>query len=462
MADSPKQAEAAQALFCALVDLKGGPLPRLANFEVFQERFKKDIQTVSRKVITPGVPYSSIEKFLIKNPDWYNSSINIANRLLIATKTLSRKTYNKIKPKGIDLFYVRGDKDVFGSIDKLWKSTNESVKKSNTLEGKSDLTFNNINKWSPADIYLASSKAKSTLSGMASGGNVKFQLGTGGTTLTSIDNFKSFGVLNAFIKEMIDDGDLLPLSLKKSPDRKSTIIKTINFIDGDVAKALKSQDISYHGYVFSKTKDVLSSKDVYIKFTTKGNILLQFRDKGTSGFSKGVAPRYSYQGIITGGTKALDGGLAGRSIGDTLGQTNRSAGITFSLANQKAVIDKAVEISKEMDEDLESAIDNTICKKVYGFVEKYTSENYSSSLDFYNALMDHKNYSLEKNRGSQSLVVRARAQFLFGKYLGGSMVELFEQDKSAAKEMVTNMILYAGSRARSSSPHWKAADISSF
>jgi hypothetical protein len=28
--------------------------------------------------------------------------------------------------------------------------------------------------------------------------------------------------------------------------------------------------------------------------------------------------------------------------------------------------------------------------------------------------------------------------------------------------MVTNMILYAGSRAKSSSPHFKASDISSF
>ena len=36
------------------------------------------------------------------------------------------------------------------------------------------------------------------------------------------------------------------------------------------------------------------------------------------GFSKGKAPAYSYQGIITGGTKALDGGLAGQSIGDVL------------------------------------------------------------------------------------------------------------------------------------------------
>lgn len=461
MADSPKQAEAAQALFSAIVDLIGAPIPRsIPNYLIFKERYKKEIQIVSRKVITPGVSFNDIEKFLVKDQDWYKSSINIANRLLVATKKLSKKTYNKIKPKGIDLYYVRGDKNVFGSIDKLWKFTNESTKKTNLLEGKNDLVFNNINKWSPADIYLASAKAQRLLKTVASGGDFKFKLGRNGTTLTSIDNFKSFAILNAFIKELIDDGELLPLSLKKSPDRKSTIIKTINYIEGDVAKALKSQQIGYHGYVFSKTSDVFNSKDVYIKFTNKPRIMLQFRDKGSSGASKGRAPVYSYQGIITGGTKALDGGLAGKSIGDVFGQVSQSAGTFFSLSAQKAVIDEAVEISKQMEIDFDKAIDNKICDKVFFFVNSYSKQNFKTKVEFFSAL--YNNFSLEKLQNNQQLVERARAQFIFGKYLGGSMIQMFEKDKTQANEMVTNMILYAGSRAKSSSPHWKAADISSF
>jgi len=461
MADSPKQAEAAQALFSAIVDLKGAPIPRsIPNYLIFKEKYKKEIQIVSRKVITPGVSLNDIENFLVKDQDWYKSSINIANRLLVATKKLSKKTYNKIKPKGIDLYYVRGDKNVFGSIDKLWKFTNESTKKTNLLEGKNDLIFNNINKWSPADIYLASAKAQRLLKTVASGGDFKFKLGRNGTTLTSIDNFKSFAILNAFIKELIDDGELLPLSLKKSPDRKSTIIKTINYVEGDVAKALKSQQIGYHGYVFSKTLDVFNSKDVYIKFTTKPRIMMQFRDKGSSGASKGRAPVYSYQGIITGGTKALDGGLAGKSIGDVFGQVNQSAGTFFSLSAQKAVIDEAIEISKQMEIDFDKAIDNKICDKVFFFVNSYSKQNFKTKVEFFSAL--YNNFSLEKHQNNQQLVERARAQFIFGKYLGGSMIQMFEKDKTQANEMVTNMILYAGSRAKSSSPHWKAADVSSF
>lgn len=156
---------------------------------------------------------------------------------------------------------------------------------------------------SPADIYLASANAQRLLKTAASGGKINFK--SGKFEFTSISNFVDFSVLNLFIKQMIDDGDLLPLSLKKSPDKKNTVIKTINYIENDVQKVLKSQEIGYHGYVFSKTNDVFSSKDVYIKFTNRERILLQFRDKGTSGFSKGRAPAYSYQGIITGGTKAF-------------------------------------------------------------------------------------------------------------------------------------------------------------
>ena len=461
MADSPKQAEAAQALFSAIVDYRGAPLPyTIDNYIQFQEQYKREIRAVSRKVVTPGVSLQSIETFLIKDNDWYKSSINIANKLLSATKTLSKKTYNKIKPKGIDLYYVRGDVNVFGSLDKLWKHTNNSTKKANLLEGKNSLVFNNINKWSPADIYLASAYAQRLLKTAASGNNFKYKLGSNGTTLTSIDNFQDFSVLNAFIKDLINKGELLPLSLKKSPDRKTTIIKTINFVEGDVAKALKSQQIGYHGYIFSKTNDVFSSKDVYIKFTNKGNIMLQFRDKGSSGESKGKAPTYSYQGIITGGTKALDGGLAGKSIGDVLGEVNSSAGTIFSLANQKAVIDKAVRISEEMDDDMEEAIKDPICNKVFQFVNRYTNQSFQSKADLFNALYNHPNFSTKLD--SSNLKVRARAQFIFGKYLGGSMIDIFEKNKTKANEMVTNMILYAGSRSASSSPHWKAADITSF
>ena len=149
MADSPKQAEAAQALFSAIVDYRGAPIKEdIANYTKFSETYKKEIRAVSRKVVTPGVSSNSIEQLLNKDKEWFKSSINIANKLFSDISKLSKKTHGKIKPKGLDLFYVRGDRNVFGSIDKLWKYTNEQVKKANQLEGKNSLVFNNINKWS--------------------------------------------------------------------------------------------------------------------------------------------------------------------------------------------------------------------------------------------------------------------------------------------------------------------------
>ena len=117
MADSPKQAEAAQALFSAIVDYTGAPIPtNIPNYTSFSQKYKKEIRSVSRKVVTPGVSSSSIVELLNKDKDWFKSSINIANKLFSDTAKLSKKTHGRIKPKGLDLFYVRGDKNVFGSI----------------------------------------------------------------------------------------------------------------------------------------------------------------------------------------------------------------------------------------------------------------------------------------------------------------------------------------------------------
>ena len=92
-------------------------------------------------------------------------------------------------------------------------------------------------------------------------------------------------------------------------------------------------------------------------------------------------------------------------------------------------------------------------------IEAIVSKHNSIEKELSSGNIEHKNFA---DLGSDNLKVRARAQFIFGKYLGGSMIEIFEKNKTKANEMVTNMILYAGSRAKSSSPHWKASDISSF
>ena len=134
----------------------------------------------------------------------------------------------------------------------------------------------------------------------------------------------------------------------------------------------------------------------------------------------------------------------------------------FSLQNQKKVIDEAIQISTMMESgNFEKAIEHPISKAVFKFVQNYSKSKFEDELDLFMQLSKNKKYT-KKDLGNKTLSIRAKAQFLFSKYLGGSMIELFEKNKSLADEMTTNMILYAGSRSSSSSPHFKASDVSAF
>ena len=482
MADSPKLSESSQALFCAVVDYLGKPINgrnRPANYPAFKKEYGAIVNRVKNKVKTGSISVSSIERYLTENKDWYESSINIANELFNATKKIAKKTYNRIKPVGISLFYIRGDKgtrDIMSDIALIWKYTNTAVKKRNRLEGINDLTFNDINKWSPADIYLASQRGRMMMRQLASGKVMSRGVKIGKTKIDSLTSMTSFSVLNAMMKQMMEDGDILPLSLKKAPRQDSVVIKTINFMENDVANALKKNDIRYHGYIFSQTKDVFNSKDVYIKITS-GPFKLQFRDKGGTG--GGRKPTFSYQCIISGGKQALDGSLAGDSIGNVIFQTNQSLGRQFSSASQSRIIDSAFKIAKNMQKEIDvdgilsNSIQNTICRKVYEYAKKYSGVAIGSLESFYEELVNHPQFSREgtsimvKEDGgrvrleSELLVERARAQFLFGKFMGGRLIEGMERSKKDANEIAINLLLYAGSRTSQSSPHVKASDISS-
>jgi len=472
MADSPKWAEAAQAIFCAVLDYEGKTFdPAPPNYQAFKQQYGKTMTRVERHVKHPGVGLSTIETNLRKEQDWYDSSINIANKFFTETKNIARKTHNRIKPKGIELFYLRdeGPGSVMGSIDTLYTHVNETVKKKNREQGTHDLTFNNINKWSPADIYIASKDGKKILADLASGKMLMQPFRLGRTKLTSINNFMTFGILNGVLRRLITKGDLIPLSLKKAPNEVK--IKTINFIPGDVTRVLEARDVGYHGYIFAKTKDVYNSKDVYVKITNQH--ALQFRDKGGTG--GGLKPVHSYQVIITGGKAALDGSMAGDAIGRVIGLTLPAAGKFFSGQNIKRQIVNAKKITSMMFHDMEvdgelddKTINNTICNKVYEYAKEYTSLTFGTKKEFFEDLYNHDEYSRQgtmtkKGVANAILTQRAITQFLFGKYLGGKLISYLEgTTQKKANDMAINLVLYAGSRTSQSSPHFKASDMSSF
>ena len=106
------------------------------------------------------------------------------------------------------MYYFRGDEKVMGTIQECFKVAN---KKNGEL---GSTMFGDLNKWSPADIYYANKGVQEKLDNqlkLANNSNVPY---------TFVD-------LNLFIANEIDQGNLLPLSLKKQV--KSVTIEPVNF-----------------------------------------------------------------------------------------------------------------------------------------------------------------------------------------------------------------------------------------
>jgi len=229
MADKTALAESSQALFCAVADFLGEnksdkilDIKKYLTYTDFKRAVGEGIVSKAEKRIrTPGVSLTDIETFLGKNNDWYKSSVLIALKLV---KDISGVDADfKLKQEGFqNLFYFRGDQEVMGNIEQLFKIANKSP-----ITEKNQVKFGNVNKWSPADIYLATDIARSQISQEIQKAKPK--------TYSFID-------LNILTSNLIDSGDLLPLSLKKTT--KTVQLQKVNFDKKDEIKALEKISIS--------------------------------------------------------------------------------------------------------------------------------------------------------------------------------------------------------------------------
>ena len=224
MADSPKEAEVAQAMFCYLADFLGSSEVNKEwinytngkikiNEDVINNFFTKKYSSktyesiinsaLSSQIDTAGFNLNTITKFFTSQGtigyDWFTSSIKIGMSLINQLSTISTKLSTNItSPNWKNIFYVRGDDAVMETINECFKSANKQSSK----KIKGNESFGNINKWSPADIYFASNQAKKTLADLESNSETK-------------NNNLTFAKLNTTIGNLIKTGDLLPLSLKK-------------------------------------------------------------------------------------------------------------------------------------------------------------------------------------------------------------------------------------------------------
>ena len=242
--------ESAQALFCAIADEVGsdgsGKIDKVFNLDKTKGypdytswlsgvtiingkkiKHKDLVDTVYKsKNLDVDVDRKTIENYLIKEKSWYVSSVKIATTLIKTLADIVDPDFKDIKEPGIQRNYIRGDKDVVGTIDTLFNLANKNAARN--IELMKIEAFGNINKWSPADIYYASKKAKTVLAEELK--------------IASKKTSYSFPDLNQVISNLINEGDLLPLSLKKVT--QETKIVPVNFdpdarskmIDGAPAK----------------------------------------------------------------------------------------------------------------------------------------------------------------------------------------------------------------------------------
>jgi hypothetical protein len=222
--------ESAQALFCALANKHGvsnidktfdkNMYKTYAEFKMmWNQNYKPDtIESAFKKHVDAGsTKLSQIESLLAgvgektksKQNEWYYSSLAIAKQLIKEIQKISNN-FNYVKSGDwSNIFWRRGDAEVMENIAILYKKANEHQKKLYAKDSSIARPFDNINKWSTADIYFASQSTKNEIKKLAQEKKVDYL------------------ELNSFISKKIAEGSLLPLSLKKQPDKVE--IKKVNF-----------------------------------------------------------------------------------------------------------------------------------------------------------------------------------------------------------------------------------------
>ena len=201
--------------------------------------------------------------FLNNNSDWMTSTIKTANKL-----------YDTQEFKNTSFHFYRG-KSVVDTVEEHFKVVNKNEER----------PFSNVNKWTPADIYMCDCNFDST----------------------SITDTVNFADLNLQMMKLIKEKKLIGVSLKGLGSGEANISKK-NFIGGP-----KKQERTFSGM---RAKSLFGSMDVYFT-ASPGNIEVQFRATDTAG--------KTWQGEVMGESAKhgkIGGGVLDNVLKKVLGNTN--------------------------------------------------------------------------------------------------------------------------------------------
>ncbi len=404
--------EAAQALFCALADYAGAGnvdkwfnLSNYSTYLEFKESWnKKNKQatiekTFSKQVKSGKATLSDIENLLhgtdttskTQKNSWYKSSILIANKLIKDINDIS-SNFNKIKsPSWSSIFYSHGDKDIMDLISKLYSKANKEQKllyaADKSMPKKIARNYDNINKWSTADIYLASDLAKTQL-------NVLFKV-----------KIFTFMDLNIKVGQLIDDGELLPLSLKKSEN--NVVIKKVNFIRKDEQKLIESM-------LYAGTSDWKPYRPSLDGSKTEARTLMIFmsKDKKLTMQIRHDPSTVIYKAIVTyANSSAFEGSLT---------------------------LNPMIELIQLIDSSFASKWEKTYV----GCDEKYKAKK--DYLDKEIKEKDRKRYDIERTMASAMLVTNI---------MNPMLIDWLNSSKTKANKFVQLVFMFATARSENSSKY---------
>jgi len=301
--------ESAQALFCALANRVGvaglskffdkEKYPTYLEFKTnWNKTFKNlPIEKAFAAHVKSGkaslleietLLHGTLEKTKSKKNDWYYSSLEIAKKLIKEIAKISSKFSYVKAGNWQDVFWRHGDKEVMENIAKLFKKANDYQKELVTnAKGEVKLArpFDNINKWSTADIYFAADSAKKEIEELIK------------------EKKLDYTKLNAMVSKQISEGLLLPLSLKKQPN--DVTIKKVNF--NRVEEQKEIDKLNYGGISdwkpYKREMDIKNyTRTLFVYMSKDKKIELQMRHDPSSEGYKGV--------IKISGAGAFEGSLS--------------------------------------------------------------------------------------------------------------------------------------------------------
>ena len=315
-------------------------------------------------------------KFLQNNPKWLNTSISTANTLYSVYK-------------GGDYKFYRGEGIVEG-IEEHFKGVNRTAK---TTEG--DFGFSNLNKWTPADIYLCDRQSERNM-------------------LRDIKKKKTFATLNPLIETYLDKKNLVGISLKAlKPDSSGTLEQ---YNKTGAAKETKTFD---GAGMKPGSPGLLNSMDVYIFGVEKG---IQFRATDTAG--------KTWQGEIIGGA-AKHGKLGGGVLSQIMNEVFKKPFLGSNGYSGYDTVKAAAAASK-------------------------TPAGQQEMADEISRIAIKHNVSDDAKDVSISSIKKKGPKWLFSKYLGMKMVEaIYSEGNGKRNEITTAIYRYASSQSDNSATFMK-------